>query len=51
LGLESIRNYQNANRYKKQSPAKHKTLIFCLLKLNIAAKIAAFILVQVPQPC
>jgi hypothetical protein len=35
--------YQNANQ-KKQSLAKHKTLIFCSLKLKIADKIPAFIL-------
>ena len=48
LPFHQIASNQPTNQNKKQSLAKHKTLIFCLLKLKIAGKIAVFILPVMP---
>src|SRR5438105_2399775 len=51
LAFNQIASNQPTNQNKKQSLANHKTLIFCLLKLKIAGKIAVFILPLLSQTC
>jgi hypothetical protein len=49
LSMKHIPNSQHTSQNKNRWP--HNTLIFCVLKLKIAGKIAVFILRSLPRCC